>query len=157
MEPIERRHCYPRRVEVERLGGDLGDQSWLQRDMERVVPPGPPPPDRNACGDDQDRPGRRGDVPLDALVPDFAFLWRSVDQDERVMGRGRHFDLGSGRVAVACRQHADTATPVARRERREGNEPGPLARPERAAAARLLQLHDLSPVMNRADGTDPSA
>src|SRR5262249_16991896 len=92
---------------------------------------------------------------LYSLVPDFAFLRRPVDQDERVMGRGRHLDLGSGRIAVACREHADHAAPVARRGRGEGNEPGPLAGRERAVASRLHLLHHLSPGMNPAEGADP--
>src|SRR5215472_12147285 len=106
--------------------------------MERVVPTAPAPPDRAACRDDQDRSGGWRDVPLHVLVPYLALVRRPVDQDERVMGRGGYFDLRGGRIAVACRQHADPATPVARRGRREGDEPGPHAGPERAPESRPI-------------------
>ena len=68
VQAVERRDRQPRRVEVERLGGDPRDQPRLQEDVERVEAPAPAPPGRAAGRHQRDRSGGGRYVPLHPFI-----------------------------------------------------------------------------------------
>ena len=68
VQAVERRDRQPRRVEVERLGGDPRDQPRLQVDVQRVLAAAPAPQGRAAGRHQRDRSGGGRHVPLHPLV-----------------------------------------------------------------------------------------
>ena len=88
VQAVERRDRQPRRVEVERLGGDPRDQPRLQEDVERVRAPAPAPPGRAAGRHHQDRSGGGRDVPLHPFILQVQLLRRPDEEDEPVVGQG---------------------------------------------------------------------
>ena len=76
VQAVERRDRQPRRVEVERLGGDPRDQPRLQEDVEPVLAPAPARPDRAAGRHQRDRSGGGRYVPLHPFIPQVQLLRR---------------------------------------------------------------------------------
>ena len=116
---VRRRDRQPRRVQVERLGGDPPEQPRLQVDVQPLPVAAPAPPGRAAGRHQQDRPGGGRDVPLHPLVQQVQFLRRPGDQDEPVVGQGGRAEFRGGRRPVAGRLEADPPQPVAGRGRLE--------------------------------------
>src|SRR5262249_31920161 len=100
---VERGNYQPRRVELERLGGDACDQLWLQEDMQFVVDPAGAHEARAAGRQKRDRSGRGRRVTPHAFVSQIQLVRRADEEEEPVMSEGRHFELeGGGRAAARC-------------------------------------------------------
>ena len=144
VQAVERRDRQPRRVEVERLGGDPRDQPRLQEDVEPVEAPAPAPPGRAAGRHHRDRSRGGRYVPLHSFIQQVQLLRRPGKKDEPVVGQGRAGRVPRRGPPVASRLQADPPQPVTRRGRLERDD---LAQdcqgPERAAASRLLLSHYL--------------
>ena len=69
VQAVERRDRQPRRVEVERLGGDPLDHPRLQEDVQLVLVPARARLDRAAGRHQHDRSGGGRDVPLHPVIP----------------------------------------------------------------------------------------
>ena len=114
VQAVERRDRQPRRVEVERLGGDPRDQPRLQEDVEPVeatrssaTGPGCRPAPRDDSG------GGRN-VPLHPFIPQVQLLRRPGKKDEPVVGKAGGL-LSRPAPGVARRLQAHPPQPVARR------------------------------------------
>ena len=97
VQAVQRRDRQPRRVEVERLGGDPRDQPRLQVDAEQVPAAAPAPPGRAAGRHQHDRSGGGRHVPLHPLIPQVQFLRRPNEKDEPVVGKGGRVEFRGGR------------------------------------------------------------
>jgi hypothetical protein len=143
VQAVERRDRQPRRVEVERLGGDSLDHHWLQEDEQLVLAPARAHPDRAAGRHQRDRAGGGRNVPLHPVIPQVQCVRRLGEQDEHVVGQGRLVEFRSGQRTEVRGLQTDPPEPVARHSRREWEDPVPVHEPDRVAALRLVLSHHL--------------
>src|SRR5262249_12339755 len=115
VESADRRHRQPRRVEIERLGGDPPDQLRIKVNVKPVEAPAPAHLAAGARGHQYNRSDGGRYVLLHALKPQIQFLRWPRDKDEPVMRKGGCVVFPGGRRTESSGLQPTQSEPVARR------------------------------------------